>query len=155
MPDIRTSDFGGIPYGNNAGRPANPGVGKLYSNGETARLELFTASNSWENIVQEVPGVSSIAGNYLESSNSGTITIYGTNFVSGAVAYAIGTNAIQVAATSTTFNSLVQLTAIFSGLSPEHEPYDIKVQNPSNLLDFCLMHYILIIVQYGRPLQDH
>jgi hypothetical protein len=133
MPDIRTSDFGGIPYGNNAGRPANPGVGKLYSNGETARLELFTASNSWENIVQEVPGVSSISGTYSESSNSGTITVYGTNFVSGAVAYAIGTNSVQVAATSTTFNSLVQLTATFTGLSSAYEPYDIKVTNPSNL----------------------
>lgn len=133
MTDIRMSDFGGIPYGNNAGRPVNPGVGKLYSNGETARLELFTASNSWENIVQEVPGVSSISGTYLESSNSGTITIYGTNFVSGAVAYAIGTNAVQVAATSTTFNSLVQLTATFTGLSSAYEPYDIKVTNPSNL----------------------
>jgi len=133
MPDIRTSDFGGIPYGNNAGRPANPGVGKLYSNGETARLELFTASNSWENIVQEVPGVASITGTYSEATNSGTITIQGTNFVSGAIASAIGSNGVQVNAASTTFNSLVQLTATFTGLSNALEPYDIKVTNPSNL----------------------
>jgi hypothetical protein len=133
MPDIRTSDFGGIPYGNNAGRPVNPGSGKLYSNGETQRIELYTNSGSWENIVQEVPSVSSITGNYSEATNSGTITIYGTNFTSGATAYAIGSNAVQVAATSTTFNSLVQLTATFTGLSSAYEPYDIKVVNPSNL----------------------
>ena len=132
---IRFSDItgGGIPFGNNAGRPANPGIGKLYSNGEAARLELYTQASGWQNIIQETPGVSSITGNYLESTNSGTITINGTNFVSGAYATAIGTNGVQIDATSTTYNSLVQLTATFTGLSSANEPYDIKVTNPSNL----------------------
>ncbi len=133
MSDIRTSTLGGIPFGNSSGRPANPGTGQLYSNGEAARLELYTAAGAWENIVQEVPGVSSISGAYNESTGSATITINGTNFVSGAIASAIGTNAIQVEASSTTFNSLVQLTAVFTGLSNANEPYDIKVTNPSNL----------------------
>ena len=132
MPDIRTSDFGGIPYGNNAGRPTGA-TGKLYSNGETARLELYTSAGSWENIVQEVPGVASITGTYSEATNSGTVTIAGTNFVSGAIASAIGTNGVQVNAASTTFNSLVQITANFTNLSNANEPYDIKVTNPSNL----------------------
>jgi hypothetical protein len=132
MPDIRTSDFGGIPYGNTAGRPTGA-TGKLYSNGETARLELYTSAGSWENIVQEVPGVASITGTYSEATNSGTVTITGTNFVSGAIASAIGTNGVQVNAASTTFNSLVQITANFTNLSNANEPYDIKVTNPSNL----------------------
>jgi len=123
---------GGIPFGNTAGRPT-AATGKLYSNGETARLELYTSEGSWENIVQEVPGVSSISGAYNESTGSATITINGTNFVSGAIASAIGTDAVQVQASSTTFNSLVQLTAVFTGLSNANEPYDIKVTNPSNL----------------------
>ena len=123
---------GGIPFGNTAGRPT-AATGKLYSNGETARLELYTSAGAWENIVQEVPGVASIGGQYLETNNSNTITVYGTNFVSGASAYAVGTNAVEVAATSTTFNSLVQLTAVFTGLTAANEPYDIKVVNPSNL----------------------
>jgi hypothetical protein len=123
---------GGIPFGDTAGRPT-AATGKLYSNGETARLELYTSQGSWENIVQEVPGVASITGNYSQQTDSGTITIAGTNFVSGAVASAIGTNGVQVNATSTTFNSLVQLTALFTGLSNTNEPYDIKVTNPSNL----------------------
>jgi hypothetical protein len=130
---IKKSSGSGIPFGNNAGRPANPGTGQLYSNGEAARLELYTSANAWENIVQEVPGVASIGGQYLETNNSNTIIIYGTNFVSGATAFAIGTNAVEVAATSTTFNSLVQLTAVFTGLTSANEPYDIKVVNPSNL----------------------
>jgi len=129
---IRKSSSSGIPFGNNAGRPANQ-IGQPYFNGETQRLELYTSGGSWENIVQEVPAVSSISGTYLESLNSGTITIYGTNFVNGAVTTAIGSNGVQVNATSTTYNSLVQLTAVFSGLSSQYEPYDIKVTNPSNL----------------------
>lgn len=137
MPDIRTSDFGGIPFGNTAGRPT-PATGKLYSNGETARLELYTSAGAWENIVQETPGVSSITGSYLESTNSGTITITGTNFVSGCFATAIGTNGVQVNASTTTFNSLVQVTATFTGLSNQHEPYDIKVTNPSNLFGMLI-----------------
>ena len=123
---------GGIPFRNTAGRPTGA-TGKLYSNGETARLELYTSGGAWENIVQEVPGVSAISGNYSESANSGTIIITGTNFVSGAVASAVGTNAVEIQASSTTFNSLVQLSAVFTGLSNANEPYDIKVTNPSNL----------------------
>lgn len=121
------------PSGNTAARPANPYTGQSYFNGETQRLELYTSSGNWENIVQEVPGVSSVTGNYSQQTDSGVITIYGTNFVNGAYASAIGTNGVQVDATSTTFNSLVQLTATFTGLSNAQEPYDIKVTNPSNL----------------------
>jgi hypothetical protein len=132
MGDIKASNFGGIPFGNTANRPTAE-IGKLYSNGETARLELYTSAGAWENIVQEVPGVSGVSGTYSESSNSGTITITGTNFVSGAIASATGTNGVEVQAASTTYNSLVQLTAVFTGLSNANEPYDIKVTNPSNL----------------------
>lgn len=142
---IKFSDItgGGIPYGNTAGRPANPGTGKLYSNGETQRIELYTQNGTWENIVQEVPGVSSISGNYSEATNSGVITIYGTNFVSGATAAAIGSNGVVVNATSTVYNSLVQLTATFTNLSNAYEPYDIRVTNPSQL--FGLMPDALYI----------
>ena len=123
---------GGIPYGNTAGRPT-ASSGKLYSNGETARLELYTDVSGWQNIVQETPGVSSVTGSYLESTDSGTFTISGTNFVSGCYATAIGTNGVQINASSTTFNSLIQITATFTGLSNQYEPYDVKVTNPSNL----------------------
>ena len=129
---IRKSSSSGIPFGNNAGRPANASSGQPYFNGETARLELMTATG-WQNVVQEVPGVASITGTYSEAANSGTITIQGTNFVSGAIASAIGTNGVEVLASSTTYNSLVQLTAVFTELSNAYEPYDIKVTNPSNL----------------------
>jgi hypothetical protein len=132
MGDIKASGFGGIPYGDNAGRPSSPELGRLYSNGEAQRLELYT-STGWNNIVQEVPGVSSITGVYNESSASNTITVYGSNFATGSLVYAIGSNGVESPASSVTFNSLVQLTAVFSDLSTSLEPYDIKVVNPSNL----------------------
>lgn len=131
---IKFSDItgGGIPYGNNAGRPANPGIGKLYSNGEEKRLELFT-NTGWQNIVSETPGVVSVSGNYNESIGSATLEITGTNFSTGAIASAIGTNGVEVNANSTTVNSIVSITTVFSGLSAAYEPYDIKVTNTSNL----------------------
>jgi hypothetical protein len=129
---IRKSSSSGIPFGNTSGRPANPSLGQPYFNGQIGRLELYS-SNGWQNIVQETPGVSSASGTYNQSTGSGTFTISGTNFVDGGIAYAVGTNATEYQATTTTYNSIVQMTVLFTGLSPDYEPYDIKVVNPSNL----------------------
>jgi hypothetical protein len=123
---------GGIPFGDTAGRPSAV-TGKLYSNGETNRLELYTQNAGWQNIVSETPGVVSVSGNYLESTGLGTLEITGTNFTTGAIASVIGTNGVEVNASSTTVNSIVSITAVFSGLSNANEPYDIKVKNTSNL----------------------
>jgi hypothetical protein len=130
---IRKSSNSGIPFGNTAGRPASPSTGQPYFNGEVGRLELYTLSSSWQNIVQETPGISSITGSYNESSNSGTFVITGNNFLVGAIAYAIGTNSVEYVATSTTYNSSNQLSATFNNLSAAYEPYDIKILNTSNL----------------------
>ncbi len=132
MTDIRMSQMAGIPFGNNAGRPANATIGQPYFNGQEQRLEIY-AGTGWQNIVSETPGVVSISGSYLQSLNSGTITITGTNFTTGAIATAIGTNGVEINASSTVVNSIVSVTAVFSGLSEAYEPYDIKVTNTSNL----------------------
>jgi hypothetical protein len=129
---IRKSSNSGIPFGNTSGRPGSPSLGQPYFNGQTARLELYT-DTGWQNIVQETPGVASASGTYNQSAGSGTFTVAGTNFVDGAIAYAVGTNGTEYQATTTTYNSLVQLTVVFSNLSAEYEPYDIKITNPSNL----------------------
>ena len=130
---IRSSGTSGVPFGGTAGRPANPGNGQPYFNGDIGRLELYTSATGWQNIVQETPGVAAVYGNYSQSANSGTFTISGTNFVSGGIVYAVGTNAVEYQATTSTYNSIVQMTATFTGLSAAYEPYDVKVVNPSNL----------------------
>lgn len=132
MADLRLSGMGGIPFGENDGRPANPNPGQPYFNGEERRLELYTTSG-WQNIVSETPGVVSISGNYIESTNSVDLDITGTNFTTGAIASVIGTNGVEVQAGSTTVNSIVSVTATFSNLSAAYEPYDVKVTNTSNL----------------------
>jgi len=129
MGDIKASGFGGIPYGDSANRPAAE-VGRLYSNGETSRLELYTA-NGWQNIVQETPSVVSVSG-YAKENATSNITINGSNFATGAIAYAIASNGNEYQANTTTLVSIVQITANFPALPAAYEPYDIKLVNPSN-----------------------
>lgn len=124
---------GGIPFGDNSGRPGNPQIGQPFFNGAAARLELFTSATGWQNIVQETPAVVSVSGSYIESAASSTITINGTNFSSGATAYAVGSDGVDHIADTSSLISVVQISATFSGLSRAYEPYDIKVVNPSNL----------------------
>jgi hypothetical protein len=120
----------GIPFGNDAGRPS-PAIGKLYSNGEAARLELYT-SNGWQNIVSETPGVVSVSVT-RGAVGAATLDITGTNFTTGAIASVTGTNGVEIQASSTTVNSIVSITASFVGLSYLNDPYDLKVTNTSNL----------------------
>jgi hypothetical protein len=122
---------GGVPYGDNAKRPANPGIGRLYSNGEEKRLELYT-SGGWQNIVSETPGVVSVSPTF-GSIGSVTIQITGTNFTTGAIASVIGSNGVEIQAASTTVNSIVSITASFINLSYLNDPFDVKVTNTSNL----------------------
>ena len=125
---------GGIPYGNTAGRPANPGIGRLYSNGELQRLELYTgATYGWQNIVAETPGVTGYTGTVIETNSTNTITITGTNFAAGATATLVGTDGTEIVATSTTVTNLTQIVATFGPVSGSIDPYDIRVTNPSNL----------------------
>lgn len=132
MADINLNNLDGIPFGINAGRPANPQPGQPYFNGESNRLEIYTESVGWQNIVQETPAVVNIIGALNENATS-TLTINGTNFAVGANVFAVGTNGIEYACTSSTLISVVQMSAIFPALSATYEPYDIKVVNPSNL----------------------
>lgn len=130
---IRKSSNTGIPFGNTANRPANPAVGQPYFNGQENRLEIYTQSVGWQNIVAETPGVVSYTGTVSETNSTSTIVISGTNFNIGAIASLIGTDGTEYAANTTTVNSIVQITAVFPAISASKEPYDLKVVNPSNL----------------------
>ena len=131
MGDIRTSQFGGIPFGGDSLRPSSPLLGQPYFNGEEKRLELYTTSG-WQNIVSETPGVVSVNSTY-GAIGTATLQITGTNFTTGAIASVIGTNGVEVQAASTTVNSIVSITAEFTGLNYLNDPYDVKVTNTSNL----------------------
>ena len=127
-----TSSSTGIPYGTTADRPANPELGQPFFNGTSTRLEIYSTTG-WQNIVQETPSVVSVSGTYIEQNQSSTITINGTNFDDNATVVAIGQDSQQVLPDTITVVSLVEISATFSGLAKDNEPYDIKVTNPSNL----------------------
>ena len=133
MTDIRTTTLGGIPFGVNSGRPSNPQPGQPYFNGQENRLELYTQSVGWQNIVAETPGIVSVQGIVLDGNTTNTLVISGSNFTSGAVASIIGTNGVEIVANSTVVNSVAQVTAVFGTISAQYEPYDVKVLNTSNL----------------------
>jgi len=133
MTDIRMSQMAGIPFGDNAGRPSNPGTGQPYFNGQTQRLELYAGSLGWQNIVSETPSVTSYTGNVIETDSTNTITVNGTNFTVGATVLLIGNDGTEYAASSSTVNNATSITAVFGTISQSKEPYDIKVTNPSNL----------------------
>jgi hypothetical protein len=144
MGDIRTSELGGIPFGNTAGRPTPANTGQPYFNGEAQRLEIYTGSQyGWQNIVAETPGVTGYSGAVLESNSTNTITVVGTNFATGAQVSLVGTDGTEYIATTTTVNNLTNITAVFGALSASKEPYDIKVTNPSNLYG---VYYDVLIV---------
>ena len=143
MADISLTQLNPIPYGNNAGRPA-ASTGQPYFNGEQGRLEIYTSSG-WSNIVQETPSVIAITGAYLESNATNTITVTGTNFTVGSIASAIGQNGIEVNANTSTVNSAAEISAVFANLSSSHEPYTVKVTNPSNL--YGVLQNILYVNQ--------
>ena len=130
---IRKSSNTGIPFGNTANRPTNPAVGQPYFNGQENRLEIYTQSVGWQNIVAETPGVVAYSGTLLESNSTNTLVISGTNFSSGAIASLIGNDGTEYIASTTTVDSIVQITAVFGVIPANKEPYDIKVVNPSNL----------------------
>lgn len=130
---IRSSSLGGIPFGDNAGRPASPQVGQPYFNGQENRLEIYSQSVGWQNIVAETPGIVSVQGTITDTNSVNNLTISGTNFFSGAIASIIGTNGVEIQANSTVVNSIVSITSVFGAISPLYEPYDVKVTNVSNL----------------------
>lgn len=131
---IRKSSSSSIPFGNTAGRPANPGQGQPYFNGQLQRLEIYTGSTySWQNIVAETPGVTGYTGNVAQNNTTNTITILGTNFSNGAIPILIGNDGTEYTAISSSVNSLNAMTATFGVLPANNEPYDVRVTNPSNL----------------------
>ena len=132
MGDIRTSSLGGIPFGGNSGRPANPQTGQPYFNGETQLLELYSSSSAWKSVVPQAPLIASVSGNILETNSVNTIVISGSNFAGNVIVSLISSSASETLATTVVVNSDTQITATFGVISVLNEPYTVKVLNSSS-----------------------
>jgi hypothetical protein len=127
IPNGSTSDSG-------TARPGAPNLGELRYNFTTGLPEFYTA-NGWT-AVAAPPSVSTFSG-VINVDNTTTLTVSGSNFVSGAVVY-IGGAAVGggTRALTTTFVNQTTLTANTNAASVNFVGaalYDITVINPSGL----------------------
>jgi len=118
-----------VPSGTTAQRPGSPATGNLRLNTTDTSLEHY-ADGTWIQFAGSSPAISSI-GPTTAAVTGTSITMVGTNFVSGAVVKLIGTNAVQITAASTTVNSPTEIVFTTPVLLVANEPYDVKVTNPN------------------------
>jgi hypothetical protein len=120
-----------IKRGTTAQRPASATTGDQYF--DTTEQALFNyTSSGWQRVSKlPAPTLSSISPTTASSAGT-SITVNGTNFVSGAVVSFVGTDSITRNSTSTTFVSGLVLTAITPQLPVSAEPYDVIVTNPDS-----------------------
>ena len=127
------TSFLDLPGGTTAQRPDPAGSGNLRYNTTTGLTEYYNGQNNWQSI-DTPPTVASIAPSGVNlTDTSQSIVITGTNFKTGAAAKAIGSNGSVVNATTTTINSITQITAVFNGTNFTSQSYDLKVSNPGGL----------------------
>jgi hypothetical protein len=135
---IVTSQSVIIPSGNTASRPTSAVPGTIRFNTTIGRLEQ-TDGASWSTI-DAPPQISSVSPNITPanaiSSNAQTLVISGNGFTNPPSVRFIGSNNVEYAPTTVTFNSTSQITAIFydnDRLTGTYEPYGVKVTNSSGL----------------------
>ena len=122
-----------IPSGDTSQR-GSASTGSLRYNTETAMLELYDGSG-WAGVGKSTPQISNVTNQTTNGAAGTSMVITGVGFVSGATVHYVGTNNVDVAAGSVTFNSSTQLTAVSPALLVANAPYAIKVTNPDGGLD--------------------
>tara|TARA_R110000850_G_scaffold165050_1_gene290039 strand:+ start:161 stop:1657 length:1497 start_codon:yes stop_codon:yes gene_type:complete len=110
-------------------------AGEWRYNSTTGFFEGRNTDGTFTTLVPE-PTISSVDDTEIDSGGGGnqTLVITGTNFASGGVISFIGNDSTTFNATSTTFNSATQVTAVApkSSFANSKEPYDIKYVGPDS-----------------------
>ena len=132
--EISGTEAARMPVGTTAQR-ANAQVGDLRHNTTIGILEQYT-STGWQGIASP-PVVTSISPTDInESDSTQTIVITGSNFDTGAVGTLKNSSAATVTPTTSTRNTISQITIVFSGgdaITTDAGPYDVVVTNGSGL----------------------
>jgi len=107
-------------------------TGQWRYNSTTGYFEGRNTNGTFSTLVPD-PVISSVDDTEIDTATGGnqTLVITGNNFVSGGVISFIGNDNTTFNATSTTFNSATQVTAVVakSSFVNSKEPYDIKITN--------------------------
>ena len=117
-----------------AGTTAQRGstAGQWRYNSTTGFFEGRNANGTFSSLVPD-PTISSVDDTEIDTATGGnqTLVVTGSNFQSGGVISFIGNDSSSFNATSTTFNSATQVTAVApkSSFVNSKEPYDIKITN--------------------------
>jgi Putative Ig domain len=131
--------FGGtdgivVPTGTTAERNSGVSVGTLRYNTDLGLIEQYNALG-WQS-VDAPPAITNVSGTVNENTNS-TLTITGSNFKSGAIAYIEGAAVGGIPrALSTTFVSGSSVTAATNASAVNYvggASFDLKIVNPSGL----------------------
>ena len=110
-------------------------TGQWRYNSTTGLFEGRHTDGTFSALVPD-PTISSVDDTEIDTATGGnqTLVVTGSNFSSGGVISFIGNDGTTFNATSTTFNSATQVTAVVakSSFVNSKEPYDIKITNVDN-----------------------
>jgi len=124
-----TAANGHVGRGNTASRPASPTVGDLYFDTTVGALIEYRAGG-WFKVSQEpAPTLSGISPSTAATTGT-TITLTGSNLLSGLSVKFIGTNGTDYNSPVVTLVNQTTATATTPALPVAYEPYDVKVTNP-------------------------
>lgn len=122
------------PSGTTEQRVGNE-AGELRFNTTTSLMEYYNGV-IWKSI-DSPPLVLSVDVTEVDSQSGGnqTFVITGSGFANGAIVTFLGNSGVNITPTSTTVNSVSQITAVAvkADFLNAQEPYSVKVENPSGL----------------------
>ena len=111
-------------------------AGQFRFNTTTGKFEGFDGS-TFHGLIAP-PSISSVDDTNVDSAAGGdqTFVITGNHFTDGDVASFVGSDGTEITSTTTTVNSITQITAVIpkSSFVNSKEPYDIKITSPAGLV---------------------
>ena len=136
LADLIGSNHIDVPEGTTAQRPSNPNTGYLRFNTTLNQLEQYN-TDGWQGISPPPTITSTDVTNLNEGDDPQTIVITGQNFDATASAKLIDNNGNEKNPTTSTRNSISQITIVYSGNNVLGEsvphPLTVKVTNGSGL----------------------
>ena len=116
-----------VPAGTTAQRPGSPSTGYVRYNTTTTAMEVWNGS-AWKGFAAPGATITSISPTTAATTGT-TITITGTNFLTGATIKLYGNDGTEYTPSSSSFTNATTYTFVTPALTVANEPYDIKLTN--------------------------
>ena len=119
-----------VPAGTTAQRPVSPSTGNIRYNSTILSMELWNGVE-WLSYAKPNPEITSISPTTASTTGT-TVTITGTNFITGAAILLIGNDGTEYTPSSSSFVNGTSYTFVTPALPVANEPYDIKLTDANN-----------------------